>query len=102
MDSKAGTIGMFLALAGGIMAVLCGVFVAQSAEPLFALLIIGFALNRVKNSSSVKNPSRPVLMGGLISILSLVVGAVVLYLNNAGVLWSLILVMFIVDIVDDK
>ena len=103
MDNKPRTLGMFLALGGGVLAVLCGVYVSRSADPLFALLIIGYALSRVMNSGSVKNPARPILVGGLVGLLSLVVGGVVLYLGTAGVLWSLILVMVVVDqVIDDN
>jgi hypothetical protein len=85
------TLGAVIALIGGLIAIgLCVAF-HQTWEPLLAIILVGYGVQKVRTSP------RPTVLGLLIGLLYLLVGVVAYYLQNAGVLWSMILVNLFAD-----
>ncbi|MCL4384486.1 hypothetical protein M1116_03460 [Patescibacteria group bacterium] len=89
-------IGYILAILGGIVAIGLALTVTHNASPLWAIILVIWGLERVA-IVSVRRPWMPALRGLVLGVGYALLGVVAVYLQNAYVLWGMILVNWLAE-----
>ncbi|CAN5122240.1 hypothetical protein BH11PAT1_BH11PAT1_2250 [soil metagenome] len=92
------SLGIVLVILGGVTAVAAGVYVTHSGDPIWALILIIFLVERVRDTT-IEYRWKPTLLGGVMAFLSVLIGVAVLYLKSPTPLWGLILIGLLTDAV---
>lgn len=93
------TVGIFLGLIAGFIAVGTGVYISHDTEPLVALLPLGYICYQLPKLE-VKYPQIP-FQGGVLALLSLGIAACEFYLVQAGPLWTFAAIAWVIFMVLD-
>lgn len=88
---------MLLAFIGGLVAIGIAIWVTQSPSPLWAIILLMWGLERVQVARKGSFRYRPTLLGIVLGIAYLGLGAVVYYLKDSDPLWVMILVNWLAE-----
>lgn len=92
-------LGYVAAIVGSLAAILTGVYVSNSPNPLWALILSIFLVAAVRDTKIQGSAARPAVVGLVIGFLCLAIAGVVYYVGKADPLWAMILICFLANVV---
>ncbi len=94
-------VGFLLAILGGFLAIGIAIGVTHNSDPLWAIILLIWGLERVKSAGS-EYRWKPTVLGLVLALGYVGLGIVAYYLHNANVLWAMILVNWLADSIINK
>lgn len=89
-------IGVILALIGGLVAIGIAIYISHDADYLWAIVLLALIAERVKDTES-EYEWKPAVLGAVMSLLCLALGAVIYYTNGPLYLWAMVLIGLLTD-----
>lgn len=89
-------IGLILALLGSIGAVAVGIYITHDANYLWSLILVGIVVEQIATTGA-EYTWKPAVLGLVMGLLCVGLGAVIWYVKDANYLWALILIGLLTD-----
>lgn len=83
--------GIALAIIGGLVAIGVAIFVTGNAEFLWALILLGWGIARLRASDN------PLFLGAVMALLYLALGGIIYFVADGVYLWAMILIGWLTD-----
>lgn len=89
-------IGIIVAILGAAVAIGLAVWFSHSADPLWAIILLIWGIQRVRDTDR-EYGWKPAVLGLVMGVAYAILGIVAYYINDANVLWAMILVNWLGD-----